>query len=504
MLERCLLAGLIVMVWGCVYFAWRYAQADAKSLSSRGIGFGLFLYIVFCLFGAWRSVSAWHDTTLVWSEEPEQYHVVLVGTPHVGERWVGVDAMMLESRGRVKNPIVRLMLQRDSVSECLRVGEAITFKAEVQSLRHRDDSDVPFDYARYLSVKGVSGQAFLYERCWNLNSSEVENDYPLMTRLKIGALKVRDSLLDIYKEVGLSGTSFALFSALTLGDKAELDDEVKTLYADVGVTHVLALSGMHLSFFVAVFNLLLLRFCRRMATRVAGVALVLSFIWGYALVSGLPPSMVRASIMYSLMLMGTLLGRDGFSVNSLGVSAVLMLTISPLLLYDVGFRLSFLSMLGILLIYPMFINRRIMQWRYTKWLMQSLLISFAAQLFTIPLVAYTFNTFAPYSALATLLITPLTAIQLYLMPVLLLVMDVNILIQPLVVVVDWLIRIQNGVLHLISDFPFSVVSVRCSLLTMHAFYLLLAVLLMRGDIRLVTWLKCLLLSLIIFFLTLFY
>ena len=90
--------------------------------------------------------------------------------------------------------------------------------------------------------------------------------------------------------------------------------------------------------------------------------------------------------MYSLMLSGSLVGRSGFSVNSLAMSAVLMLCINPLWFYDVGFQLSFLAMFGILTICPRFQELPLMQWRYVRWIFQSLLVSFAAQLFTVPLV----------------------------------------------------------------------------------------------------------------------
>lgn len=75
--------------------------------------------------------------------------------------------------------------------------------------------------------------------------------------------------------------------------------------------------------------------------RLLGAMLATVLVWGYTFLAGLPPSLVRAALMYSLMLAGSLAGRSGFSVNSLAMSAVLMLCINPLWFYDVGFQLSF-------------------------------------------------------------------------------------------------------------------------------------------------------------------
>ena len=179
-----------------------------------------------------------------------------------------------------------------------------------------------------------------------------DNRLPFISNLLVGALRGREHLLDLYRKAGLQGEPMALFSALTLGEDSALSPELEDVYAGVGVTHVLALSGMHLTYLVAMLHFVLLRYCRQRVMRWAGGILVLGMIWGYTFLAGIPPSLVRAAVTYSFMQAGALLGRSGFSINSLAVSALLMLCLNPLWLYDVGFQLSFLAMAGILLIYP--------------------------------------------------------------------------------------------------------------------------------------------------------
>ena len=248
-----------------------------------------------------------------------------------------------------------------------------------------------------------------------------------------------------------------LFAALTLGEKSGLSDELKDIYAGVGVSHVLALSGMHLGFLVAMLNLFILNYCRRRYLRLLGAMLATVLVWGYTFLAGLPPSLVRAALMYSLMLAGSLVGRSGFSVNSLAMSAVLMLCINPLWFYDVGFQLSFLAMFGILTICPRFQELPLMRWRFVRWIFQSLLVSFAAQLFTVPLVAYRFGTFSFYSVWATLVISPLTALLIYGMPLILLSGITGI---GTTVCAWWIARLgtwQNDCLRTMMEWPYAVV-----------------------------------------------
>lgn len=492
---------LVVSGIVCLYFSYKCSLRGNRFVSIPVIGLGVFLFLSFFLFGTWRSVSSWNAVKVKWASEPMTYRVVLVTTPQIGARWVRVDAQTLDIAYNYPDASkkVRLMIQRDSLSERLQVGDALTFHARIQELTNKET--MTFDYARYMKIKGFSGQAFLNISRWHCESVPIYG-VPLMLRARIFALKIRDKLVSLYKQANLSTESLALFSALTLGERSELDNETKELYSDVGVSHVLALSGMHLSFLVAVFNLLLLRFCRRSISKLLGVGLILFFVWSYTFIAGLPTSLVRASVMYSLMLLGSLLGREGFSLNSLCVSAVLMLTVSPMLLWDVGFRLSFLAMFGILWLYPRCVNHPVMQWRYTKWVVQSMLVSFSAQLFTIPLVAFVFGTFAPYSALATLVITPLTALLIYLMPVLVLAVSTNILVVPVAFMIDCLVGMQNGVLRFFAKLPYSVINIDYSAWTLWAIYALLIVLLLKNELRLVAWMKCMLVAMIILFLTL--
>ncbi len=399
-------------------------RSRAPGVKLKGYAsFGISVCLLFFFFGLWRSFYAWKDQHVTWANEEQDYCAVLLNTPRISPHTVGAEAMLVAENGSAVRKRYKLMLNfsRDSAAQTLRTGDELAFRGRIRKPENKGNPE-EFDYAEYLAVKGISGRAFIGKERWKRIRmyGEREQRLSLWADLRVRALLWRDKVLDIYQDTGLRGEALDLFAALTVGDKSGVSDELREVYAGVGVSHVLALSGMHLGFLVAMLDLLILNFCRVRYLRILGAMFAVVLVWGYTFVAGLPPSLVRASLMYSLMLAGSSVGRSGFSVNSLAMSAMLMSCVNPLWLYDVGFQLSFLAMFGILTICPRFRDLPLMRRRYVRWVFQSLSVSFAAQLFTIPLVAYRFGTFSPYSAFATLLISPLTALLIYGMPILLL------------------------------------------------------------------------------------
>ena len=450
-----LCVGAVCVVAGACSFL----RKGGRPVSHLFFGCSAFLFIFFS--GVWRSFEAWRQVQgAEWPEGRFAFRAVLLETPKPSARTVGAEALLCGGGNRMGagGRKVWLSFPRDSLSRALRVGDEVWCRAQVRKPVNRGNPE-EFDYVEYLSVQGISGRAFVRRGDWAVRpgGGACVAGLPLWTAWRVGALQWREKVVEVYREAGLRGEDLEFFAALTLGDQSGLSDELKEVYAGVGVSHVLALSGMHLTFLMGMLNVLLLNYCRSRRWRAVGVVLALLLIWGYTFLSGLPPSLVRATVMYSLMLAGSLLGRAGFSINSLALAAMLMLCVDPLLSYDVGFQLSFLAMAGILALCPRFQDLPLARRPWVGWVVQSLLVSFAAQLFTIPLVAYRFGTFAPYSALATLLVSPVTALLIYGMPVLLLSALLGLGAEAVSAAIGFLEACQNGCLRLMMKWPGAVV-----------------------------------------------
>ena len=493
-----------IVLWGmaagmaCLFVSlcltWRGSVAVGRHLLSGHVLFGLFLLFFLFLFGLWRSASAWYGLAEEWPDGERVYRAVLVDVPRVSERSVTADALSyVPHAGRVRKlRKLSLTFSRDSLSERLDAGSRLLFKAQVRRLRNRGNPE-EFDYARYQGVKGISGRAFLSSGKWRACdlAYDGESGVPWLTLWRIKALGWRSRLLAFYRQAGMQGEEYALFSAVTLGDKSSLSRDVRDLYAETGVGHILALSGMHLGYLMFVFNFLLLRCGHRRRLRWAVGLSALFLMWTYVFVAGLPASLVRAASMYTLIWGAVMWGRTGVSVHALSAGVFCMLCAEPMYLYDVGFQLSVLAMTGILAVYPLCRKWKVARLPLAGWLVRSLWLSCSAQLFTFPLVGYYFGTFSMYSAWLTLLVSPLTALLLFAMPLLLVAEWGSwVLASWLSVGVGQIIRLQNGLLSHAVRLPFSSVNVDWSFWTVLSAYVWLFVFMVRRYMTYPRWLKC--------------
>ena len=168
----------------------------------------------------------------------------------------------------------------------------------------------------------------------------------LLTRAKILALEFRDNLLRKFFDNEKQAEEI-IVAALALGNKAAISGETRHLYSIAGISHVLALSGLHLGI---IYTLIMLLFPKK-RLRVISQCLVLLFIWGYVLLTGFSYSVVRSAIMLTIFGVLSVANRKGMSLNTLSFAVIIMLVFHPKALWDVGFQLSFMAVLAILLFY---------------------------------------------------------------------------------------------------------------------------------------------------------
>ena len=253
-----------------------------------------------------------------------------------------------------------------------------------------------FSYPKWLVSQGVQATASLHVNdliTWEQHQASVLVHWKEWRRQ--WSLSLRNSL---------SNYSYAqqLLPALLLGDRTVVSKEVKQSFADAGVVHVLAVSGMHLGLIYAVWNWILGLLVIRPVFK---KALLLIGIWSFALVAGLPISVIRAALMLSI----TILAGKRSAFYPLQISVVLMLFAVPSWLMEVGFQLSVLAVGGILLAQQ---NTKQVsnKWRYGS---SALRVSLAAQWTTLPVIIGVFGRFPIFFLLANLLLLPLVTVLLY-------------------------------------------------------------------------------------------
>ncbi len=185
------------------------------------------------------------------------------------------------------------------------------------------------------------------------------------------------------------------------------------MFARTGVAHLFALSGMHLGILFFLLSMIFIRF----RWRIAGSVIVAATIWMYVLLVGMPASVVRAAVMLTIYMVATIDGRDRMSANALFVTVALMLLCSPLMIWDVGFQLSVVSLLSIFSFCPSFYHivgtKALFRHPVLRKLWAMIAMSLAAQIGTAPLSIYYFGRISIYFLLTNIIAIPLVTLLLY-------------------------------------------------------------------------------------------
>jgi len=210
---------------------------------------------------------------------------------------------------------------------------------------------------------------------------------------------------------GLSGDELATVGALTLGYKEELDKELKRHFQASGAAHVLAVSGLHTGLIYGLLVWLLTlggRFRPMHENTVARRAIslvIIGVMWGYAWLTGLTPSVVRAVLMVTLVEIGKMIYRKSLTINTIAAAAVLILIVRPTDLWSVSFQLSFAATTAIVLM----VNRlpAMLTGRIAAYFLGIIVVSVAAQLGTLPITMFYFKQVSTYFLLANLLVLPI-------------------------------------------------------------------------------------------------
>lgn len=410
---------LACILWACLSFLFYFSERYSWRWC-----FGVSLSL-FCLAGGWLSVNLQLKTAAEteFPKEEAVYRLRVNDFPEVRERTFLCRVWLKERHDSLGiHPVNKqaiLYFQRDSLSSRLQMGEELWVRSRISppvSARNFDE----FDYARYLKRKGISGTGFVASGHWQFSECRKEKE-GIATVLYRLAASYRTQIENLYRRLGIEGDELAVLSALTLGDKTDLSESVRESYSVAGVSHVLALSGLHIGLLYALaFFLLRPLLLGGQSGRVLRSLLLILLLWLFAFFTGLSPSVVRSAAMFSIWALADLCGRQSFSLNTLALTAWLMLLVRPVWLFDVGFQLSFAAVLSILLFQPFLYRLCPVRHRAGTYLWGLVSVSVAAQLGTAPLVLFYFSRFSTHFLLTNLLVVPLVTLILYAAVVLLL------------------------------------------------------------------------------------
>ena len=293
--------------------------------------------------------------------------------------------------------------QDDHRKETLPVpGSLLLLQKPLQEIRNSGNPGA-FDYKRYALFHGFTHQVFL-----------TSSDYIAMPENHAGVYQQalwasQQNILDIIRRYIPGSKEKGLAEALLIGYKHDLDPELVQSYANTGVVHIIAISGLHLGLIYWLLQSLLRPLSKRKTGKWFPPLLIIAGLWAFSLLAGAQPSVLRSALMFSMIVLADCSGRKTSVFNSLAASATILLLINPYWLWDPGFQLSYAAVTSIMLFMKPVYNLLYFPNKFIDLIWKMNAVTIAAQILTLPLTVYYFHQFPLLFLVSNLIAVPLSS-----------------------------------------------------------------------------------------------
>ena len=422
--------------------------------------------------------------------------VVVTNEPQLSGKILRFETSVKESlHAKSRRPVsgkLLVAINTDSVTPMtLGYGDKLLIPSQY------NDIDPPFNpsefnYQRYLANKQIYKQTFLSQRQVRVLDNNAGN------RIIAFALRLRKQLVTKFYEYLMDEDAAALASTLILGYRANLSKDVISAYSKTGTMHILSVSGMHVAIVFIVLAFLMRPLSKHSRLRYLSAFIIISSIWLYALITGFSPSVCRAAMMLSFVVLGKTLNKNLNTYNLLAISAFFLLIYNPYNLVDVGFQLSYLAVIGLIYLQPKIYHLLYVKNKLLDYLWSYSALSIAAQLATFPISLYYFHQFPVYFLVSNLVVVLPVAVIMYAGIAFLFIPWPSILV-PLGDCLNAVIVYTNKCLFYIEDLPFaSVGGIWINTVQYVLIYLVLAALIWAGLSRRKVAVYCCLVFILLF------
>lgn len=299
---------------------------------------------------------------------------------------------------------ILVSIQKDSLSEALTIDDLLVISSNLKRIS-KPLNPHQFDYSKYMKTLDVYDQT-------RISMMQIHSTTQGRSSLRGRAERFRNFLLNKLQKTSLEKDERAILQALVLGQKKEISKELYSDYAAAGAVHILAVSGLHVGILFFIFSFILKPFKGLpYGTLIHSTALVIC-LWSFAFIAGLSPSVTRAVTMFSFFAFAKSINRDTNSLNTLFLSFFVLLLVNPLWLFHVGFQLSYLAVLFILLIQPKLRKFYRPRFYLDKLFWDIFTVSIAAQLGVLPLSLYYFHQFPGLFFITNIVVLPVLGVLL--------------------------------------------------------------------------------------------
>ncbi|MGE5427690.1 MAG: ComEC/Rec2 family competence protein [Methylococcaceae bacterium] len=356
--------------------------------------------------------------------------------------------LLLKNKGLHHPEKVIAYFSKEKFDTTLIAGDRLIILATLQQIEEKANP-FDFDYKGMMQNKGVYYSVYL-------PPGNYQNTGLRIHRIIYAAENVRNKLSALLYKTELGQNERAVVSALTLGYRSELDKETMNYFVDTGTIHVLSVSGLHVALVFYILSLLLTPLKRGKTGQFIYPVLIISCLWWYAFITGFSPSVQRSTVMFSFVIVGTVLRRPVNIYNSLTASAMLLILLEPNVLFDIGFQLSYLAIFGIILLQPPLENLIPVKNKILKWIWTLFTVSLAAQLITFPLSIFYFNQFPNLFWLSNFIAIPGTTLIIWLTFLFFILSPIALMSNILASIIQFVCHLMLVLLKWISQQPHAV------------------------------------------------
>lgn len=246
--------------------------------------------------------------------------------------------------------------------------------------------------------------------------------------------------------------SSAFAKSLLLGTKTDMSPALKTAYQELGIMHIIAISGMHLDLLFKLLEKCMRWLPNQVWARWTKLITLLLLVWSYTLVAHAGPSVVRASIFFSTLLIGRFFHLNIFSLNTISIGIILVLMYNSQIMTGIGLQLSYAAVVGIHFFYKPIVQFVPMDNRLLHLAWSNLAISIAAQLTTLPIILYYFHTSSSLSIIGNFLFVPISSILLYGLFLLVVLPNIEFIHRFIAKGIGWYIETMNESIRLLFQY----------------------------------------------------
>ncbi len=365
------------------------------------------VYAALVFFGAFAMTLAKGKARVALPAEQVAVEGTIIDSPRDTQN--SVMFLLYIQKGPFTGKKIRCYAPKEA-QQRLKTGGTYSLKGKLYEFKQWDNN-IHFNYPRWAESRSLIAQMKVYEG--NLRETGCKiSSLPFAERILLKAKLLRSGVLKLFADENIPPDKLALVSAMAFGERSSISQETWKIFKKTGVSHLLALSGLHLSIICFLLRSVFFRLCGRLF----GGAIVVVALWLYALITGMSLSTIRAAMMLSLYILFSADPQRTASANTIFVIITVMLLCNPLMIWDIGFQLSVFSVLSIACFFsPIF---HLVGYRFLfnhslfKYIWGSIAVTIAAGFGTFPLIMYYFYYLSLLSIIINIAAVPLATILL--------------------------------------------------------------------------------------------